>query len=331
MNRRVAFISSACVLAMFLQSTACAATLTQETQNAFMKLVRSPEQPSPREVAKALHVTLEPPIQGETFLGSMSARFAYPLKPNHQGIRSISLFYTIDQSGIRESSELLDIQLDPAVCIDPNRFPASVKFTHRNNPGIPGGDVNTRNLIDYIAPHGNVRSSFILTTPENEHCANKATFFAGYGKDLYRKDDSLDAPEGPLMDATSIGRETLLPHPLHPPFASVTFWNTLRRLVQSGHGYITADQLDMAFLTGLHITQPTGKQSVTRVLRGRVDWYLPLRYSAYGPDLSADSRNTAGPTSYVSIELTTYTFRDERGRPDCLSARHVEEDLLADG
>jgi hypothetical protein len=191
--------------------------------------------------------------------------------------------------------------------------------------------VNTRNLIDYIAPHGNVRSSFILTTPENGHCANKATFFAGYGKDLYRKDDSLDAPEGPLMDAASIGRETMLPYPLHPPFAAVTFWNRLRHLVQSGHGYITADQLDMAFQTGLHITQPSGKQSITRVLRGRVDWYLPLRYSAYGPDLSADSHNTAGPRSYVDIELTTYTFRDERGRPNCLSARHVEEDLLADG
>lgn len=179
-------------------------------------LVRSPAQPSPWEVAKALHVTLEPPIQGETFLGPMSARFAYSLKPNHQGIRSISLFYTVDQSGIRERSEMLDIQLDPAVCIDPNRFPASVKFRHRNNPGIPGGYVNTRNLIDYIAARGNVRSSFILTTPENEHCANKATFFAGYGKDLYRKDGSLDAPEGPLMDATSIGRETLPPCPLPP-------------------------------------------------------------------------------------------------------------------
>jgi len=261
----------------------------------------------------------------------MSGLLLYPAKPNHHGVRAISLFYTIDQSGIRERSEILDIQLDPVVCVNPNRFPASIKFAQRDRPGVSGGDVITPEQIEYVAPYGNVRSSFTLTTAMAGHCAVSASFYTGYGKDPYRKDGTHDAPEGPVIDDTSIGHETRLTYPLHPPFDATTFWNTLRHLVQSGHGYITADQLDKAFQTGLRITQPNGKQGASRNLRGQVDWYLPLRYAAYGPDVPAVFRNPAGPSSYVDIGLATYTFRDARGKPDCLSARHVEEDLLADG
>src|ERR1700761_7036863 len=247
MNRRIVIASALCLLMVSLRAAAWAVTPARDTQNALVKFVRASAQPSPQEVAKALHVVLEPPMLEQTFLGPMSARVTYPLKPNNRGIRSMSLFYTVDQSGIRERSEMLDIELDTAACIDPAHFPTSVKFTRRNRPGVPGGDVTTRNLIEYVAPHLNVRSSFTLITPENGHCASQARFYAGYGKDLYRKDGSLDAPEGPLMDDTSIGRETLLPYSLHPPFTAVAFWNVLRHVVQSGHGYITADQLDKAF------------------------------------------------------------------------------------
>ena len=318
------WISCSLLVASLFQGQALASSNNSSIDAALVRLANSPGQPTPDAVAQALHITFGTPSLEGGFLSEPGGTITYPVKANRRGVHSVRLSFVVDDSGVRVAFEVLDIDLDPTVCVDPTKLPASTKFeaTHRAPQKLGDFVMGPRDSYSKFVAGGKV---FTLFTNGRDRCANSVSFVMRYAPDP-RRPEALahQVPEPPLIDETPIVKAQHSSYPLHPPFTAVDFWKKIYGLIQSRHGYITSDALEKALQIDRHVDQSTGEQSDSYNLLALRDWYIGLSYKGY-------SKNADAPSSSVTFDLNPYTFLDERHKPDCLSGRHVEEDLLNSG